>query len=372
MKDKKWEYKHLVRILNEQQILNSKDIDIYGKFFQIGQIGTILVYLVGLIIGFIACAIFNINFWWTLLFAIGTGEIIGLYVTIRANKYTMKLSSDKEEKEHLKEICDSATNFEITIRLKTAELRKQNKQMDIKKAKEYDNRIVLQKHNGEWLFSGKKTLYLQKYLAKKTEIIFVDAKNELLKNGVIQNIVFPCPKTKTTEQIYADFDLVVDDDVIHLTDSKWCYHTDYPGYEKYNDNLNNIDILLLQIRQQIFERIVNAFQPYNDDVNSASNYWSKKYLFKSDEYRKQKAKEYWEQRTEYECSQEFAKIKYGPLGEEQTTDTASYGVYINPVGKIKYTHKYETDWFSHSLIVGCTHTFETEFFTITIRVNNDI
>ena len=32
-----------------------------------------------------------------------------------------------------------------------------------------------------------------------------------------------------------------DDDVIHLTDSKWCHHTDYPGCEKYNDNLKNID-----------------------------------------------------------------------------------------------------------------------------------
>lgn len=371
MKDKKHEYRQLADVLQKPEPLDNKDISIYTGIFQIGKVGRILVYLVGLVVGFVSCVAFNINIWWTLLIAIAIGEIIGLYTTIRGDKYRWKIQSEQWDRNHLRDICNKATDFTITITFKTAELGKYDKQIDAKKAKEYYNHIKLQKHDDGWLFSGRKPIYLQPDLTKEPEIIFTSARNEFFKDGVSQNIIFPCPKTKSTKQIYADFDLIADDDVIHLTDSEWCHHTDYPGCEKHNDNLKNIDILFGQMRKQIFERIVNAFQQYNDDVNSASGYWSKKYLFKSDEYRKQKEKEYCKQRTEYECSQEFAKIKYGPLGEEQTTDTASYWVYINPTGKIKYTHKYEMDSLSHSLIVGCKHTFETEFFTITIWVNND-
>ena len=371
MKNKHFEYRQLADLLQKPESLDSKDIGIYTGIFQIGKVGRILVYLVGLVIGFVLCAVFNINPWWTLLFAIAIGEIIGLYTTIRGDKYRWKIQSEQWDRNHLRDICNKATDFIITITLKTAELGKYDKQIDAKKAKEYYNHITLQKHDDGWLFSGRKAIYLQQDLTKEPEIIFASARNEFFKDGVSQNIIFPCPKTKSNKQIYTDFDLIADDECVHFRDSEWCPHTNYPGYEKYNNNLKNIDILFGQIRKQIFERIVNAFQPYNDEVNSASSYWSKKYLFKSDEYRKQQLDKHTDDRTEYECSQEFAKIKYGPLGTEQTTDTASYGVYINPVGKIKYTHKYDMDWFSHSLIVGCTHTFETEFFTITIKVNND-
>ncbi len=371
MKDKKHEYRQLADVLQKPEPLDNKDMSIYTGIFQIGKVGRILVYLVGLVVGFVSCVAFNINIWWTLLIAIAIGEIIGLYTTIRGYKYRWKIQSEQWDRNHLRDICNKATDFIITISLKTAELGKYDKQIDAKKAKEYYNHITLQKYDDGWLFSGRKPIYLQRDLTKEPEIIFTSARNEFFKNGVSKNIIFPCPKTKSTKQIYADFDLVADDDVIHLTDSEWCYHTDYPGYEKYNDKLNNIDILLMQIRQQIFERIVNAFQPYNDAVNSAGHYWSRKYLFKSDEYRKKKESEYYDKRFKYECSQEFAKVKFGPLGDEKNTNSASYGVYINPEGRIKYSHKYDMDWFSQSLIVGATHKFETEFFTITIRVNND-
>ena len=67
MKDKKHEYRQLADILQKPESLDNKDIGVYTGIFQIGKVGRILVYLVGLVVGFVSCVAFNINIWWTLL-----------------------------------------------------------------------------------------------------------------------------------------------------------------------------------------------------------------------------------------------------------------------------------------------------------------
>ena len=365
MKDKQFEYKQLSRfLLQPQKNLDSKDIDIYSSIFQLGKIGRILVYFVGLIIGFIACVVFNISFWWIILFVFGIAEIIGLYVAIREGIYSSKLSSKIEQQEALRKICNVATDFTVIIELNAVELAKHNKKIDLKKVKHYENIIGLNKVDNGWELSGTKPLYLQNDLTKEPELVIVRADHEFIKNNDYQTIIFSLPETKSKKQINRKFSLFVSEDYIkfykeHVGDSAF-------GSRRKDDvyDVEHINISLRDLRLRIFERIVNAFQPYNDDVNVTESYWSKKYLFKSDEYRNKKLNECLEKRQDYESSQQFRKIKFGPFGEEKAYPSTAFGVTIDekpdPKQKVKYSHTYRTDF------LGATHVFETESFKITI------
>ena len=366
MKDKRFEYRVLANRLIEQQNLTNTDIGVSSNLLEHVIAIKILSWGFSLGVGFFSCVFFDINFWYMLLIAFCICFAIDLYVYARKNAYINKMSNLTTEQKHLQQICEEATKFSVGIELKNAALAKKDKQIDLKKAKSYGNDIVISKFADGWEFFGLKPIYYRKDLRKKREVLFVSARDEFIKSGQWQQIVFPLPEAKGTKQVLARFKLYADNEVIKFYPDK---SFDFSDINTRRFDVEHITILLMTMRHQIYERIINAFQPYNDNINAADKYWAKKYLFKSDNYRKEQLNKLYTERSEYENSLEFYKLKYAPFGEEKTyTNCACGGVCIdeepNPKHKIKYRHIYHNNGRD-----GASHIFETDSFIIEITQN---
>ena len=264
-----------------------------------------------------------------------------------------------------------ATKLDIYIRPNLENWDKLYKTLDKKRAGGalYYNRIVLRRRDNGWLYSAPKPLRIQKSSIEPPETLIEHVNNVFISDSDSYGyeVVFSFPTINKKDEI-VEMPLFADNDFIILRGADWCAVTDYPGFENANKNVLQIHIFLDLIKKIILKRIEDNLAEFDNNIESASNYWSKKYLFKSDMVRRKELAEFSGRRREYILSEEFKKVVFAKLSKSKTTvaNIIGYPLHINPEGKIKYSHKYNMDWFSDSVIVGATHTFETEFFTIEI------
>ncbi len=261
-----------------------------------------------------------------------------------------------------------ATNLKIIIRPKLENWGNLYKKLDKKRAGGAPySYIHLERMDNGWLYSAPKLLRIQKSSMKAPEVLIEHVKNSFMLDNHGQEVVFSFPTTNKKDEI-AEMFLLADSKSVVLRGADWCGVTDYPGFENANKDVLNITIFVRFIQEMILKRIGDNLAELDNNIESASNYWSKKYLFKSDEIRRKELAEFNTKRREYIFSEEFRKIVFAKLSESEIRNTIFDGciLWVNPESEIKYSHKYNMDWFSDSIIVGAIHTFETEFFVIKI------
>ena len=347
MKDKQFEYDLLAEQLKKPNQLNDTDVAIYSSLFEQGKGINILFWIV---CGFIGCFLyisFGINALLSLLIVVAIRLSIDGYRLHKTNLYREKLTAENAVRDDLREICSGATNFRVEIILKTPEYSKQNKQADTTKAKQYYNHISLFKVADGWIFSGRQPVYLQKDLAKESEIVFVHETNKFIKNDTTQVVMFPIPKKNSSKQIYAKFYLSVNDECIKLEES----YLDHTELKRNDCGLGDIYIDIDSIKSKVYKRIVAAYQSYNDACNSAKPHTPE-------------SKECGDNIQNFRFSEEFAKLKFAPLNTEKTKGVLLQDVSFTPNRKNSYSHKYNEN--VDRLIAGAIHTYETEFFIVKI------
>lgn len=342
MKDKQSEYVLLPKQLQHPNMFNNTETTIWPTLVEHAKGISVLLWVICAIVGYLLYFNLGINGWVSLLIIGALRLCVEFYGIHKQDCYKSKLTAENAERDALRKICSDATSFRVEIILKTSEYSKKNKQADIAKAKKYYNYISLLKVDDGWIFSGRCPVYLQKDLTKESEIVFVNETNKFIKNDTSQVIIFPVPKKNSSKQIYAKFYLSANDEHIKLEES----YLDYTELKRNACGLGNILIDINAIKGKIYHRIVNAYQPYNDAVNSAKQ--------DSIEY-----KECWNNRENYRTSKEFDEVKFAPLDVENIND-----VYFTSARKNSYSHKYNED--RYGLISGAIHTYETEFFIINI------
>ena len=338
MKDKQFEYDLLAKQLKNPNQLSNTEQSIYSTLVEHAKGTSVSLWLVCIIIGY--CLSFNYGMNWLLSFVIIVvlRFCIDVYCFHKKDCYNEKSFLENTRRSELRQICSDATKLRVDIIFKTPEYSKKNKQADIAKAKQYYNHISLYRVSDGWIFSGRRPVYVQKDLTKESEIIFVHETNQFIKNDTTQVVLFPVPKKNSSKQIYAKFYLSANDEHIKLEES----YLDHTELKRNDCGLGNIYIDIDSIKDKIYKRIVNAYQPYIDACNSAKSYTPE-------------SKECNNNLQNFIFSEEFIKLKFGPLDTEKTKD-----VSVTNSNKDSYSHEY------NRLFSGAIHTYETEFFTIKI------
>lgn len=347
MKDKQFEYDLLAGQIRGSNQVRDTERSIYPTLVEHAKGASVSLWLVCIIIGY--CLFFNygVNWLFSLIIVVVLRFCIDIYCIHKKDRYERKLFLENAVRDDLREICSGATNFRVEIILKTPEYSKQNKQADTTKAKQYYNHISLFKVADGWIFSGRRPVYLQKDLAKESEIVFVHETNKFIKNDTTQVVMFPIPKKNSSKQIYAKFYLSVNDEYIKLEES----YLDHTELKRNDCGLGDIYIDIDSIKNKVYKRIVAAYQPYNDACNSAKPHTPE-------------SKECGDNIQNFRFSEEFAKLKFAPLNTEKTKGVLLQDVSFTPKHKNSYSHKYNEN--VDSLITGAIHTYETEFFIVKI------
>ena len=338
MKDKQLEYNILAKQLQKPNQLDDTGIAVYSALFEHSKVISILFWVMCAFIGGFLYFNFDVNALLVLLIMFGIRFGVDIYVLHKQDCYKNKLTAENEERDDLRKICSDATSFRVDIIFKTPEYSKKNKQADIAKAKQYYNHISLYRVSDSWIFSGRRPVYVQKDLTKESEIVFVHETDKFIKNDTTQVVMFPVPKKNSSKQIYAKFYLSANDEHIKLEES----YLDHTELKRNDCGLGDIYIDIDSIKDKIYKRIVNAYQPYIDACNSAKSYTPE-------------SKECYNNLQNFIFSEEFIKLKFGPLDTEKTKD-----VSVTNSNKDSYSHEY------NCLFSGAIHTYETEFFTIKI------